>query len=81
MSGLKCQFTTVSELENSVATEPLKNMLKKFGKLLLAKWLNRLISVAKDLETPTVLLNQLTDDSIIYIQFNDLIYVGLFVYF
>lgn len=57
MNGPKCQFTTVSEQVNSAVTELSKSMLKKFGKLPHVKWPKRLISVAKDLETPTVLLN------------------------
>lgn len=60
-NGLKCQFTMVSEQENSAATELSKSMLKKFGKLLLVKLPNKLISVAKDLQIPTVLLNLTTE--------------------
>lgn len=56
-NGPKCQFTTVSEQANSAATELSKSMPKKFGKSLPAKSPKRLISAAKDLETPTVLLN------------------------
>lgn len=60
-NGLKCQFTMVSELENSAVTELSKSMLKKSGKSLHVKLLNRLISVVKGLETPIVLLIPTTE--------------------
>ena len=60
-NGLKCQFTMVSELENSAVTELLKSMLKKSGKSLHVRLPNKLISVVKDLETLIVLLTPTTE--------------------
>jgi hypothetical protein len=80
MNGLKSQSTMVSELENSVVTELSNNMLKKSGKSLLVKLLNKPILVAKDWATLTVLPDPKIEQKPLNVSINDSALLSLIVF-